>query len=90
MAKTKAAGSTKLGRDSESKRLGVKLFAGEKARVGNVLVRQRGSKFVAGRNVKKGNDDTLYAIKEGLVKFTDKKIGRFDGKRRSVKVVNVE
>jgi len=90
MAHTKAGGSTKLGRDSESKRLGVKLFAGEKARAGNILVRQRGSKFIAGKNVRKGGDDTLYAVAEGTIKFSDKKIGRFDGKRRQAKVVSVE
>ena len=90
MSKTKATGATKLGRDSESKRLGVKLYAGEKARPGSILIRQRGSKFLPGTNVKKGRDDTLYAIKEGTVKFTTKRITRFDGNQRTAKVVNVE
>lgn len=89
MAHTKAAGSTRLGRDSESKRLGVKLFDGQKAHPGCVLVRQRGTKFLPGKNVRRGNDDTLYAVAEGIVKFTTKNKKRFDGNRRTVKVVNV-
>ncbi len=90
MSKTKATGATKLGRDSEAKRLGVKLYAGEKAKSGSIIIRQRGTKFLAGKNVKRGNDDTLYAIKEGVVKFATKKITRFDGNQRTAKVVNVE
>lgn len=90
MAHKTAGGSTKLGRDSEAKRLGVKLFAGEQAFPGNVLIRQRGSKFLAGHNVKRGADDTLYAASKGKVKFTTKVIRRFDGKRRSATVIHVE
>ncbi|PIP30101.1 50S ribosomal protein L27 [Candidatus Jorgensenbacteria bacterium CG10_big_fil_rev_8_21_14_0_10_54_38] len=89
MAHTKAKGSTKLGRDSESKRLGVKRFDGETVGVGEVLVRQRGTKFYPGANVKRGGDDTLYALKGGVVKFTEKKRGRFDGSRQFVKMVNI-
>lgn len=89
MAKTKAAGSTKLGRDSLPKYLGVKLYAGEKARPGQVLIRQRGTKFLPGKNVKKGSDDTLYAVAEGKVSFGTTKKVRFDGSQRIVKVVNV-
>jgi len=89
MAHTKAAGSTKLGRDSQPKYLGVKLFAGQRAKAGSIIVRQRGTKFIAGKNVKRGNDDTLYALKEGVVSFTTKKIQRFDGNKRLAKVVNV-
>lgn len=89
MAHTKAAGSTRLGRESHSKRLGIKLFDGETVNAGNILVRQRGSKWLAGRNVKKSADDTLYAIKSGLVKFTTKKLKRFDGRRRIVKIINI-
>lgn len=89
MAKTKAAGSTKLGRDSISKRLGVKLYAGEIAKPGNVLVRQRGTKFLPGENVRKGGDDTLYALKEGKVLFKTIRKTRFDGKQRIAKVINV-
>lgn len=73
MAKTKAAGATKLGRDSRPKYLGVKLFEGQPAKIGQILIRQRGTKFLAGKNVKRGGDDTLYAQKSGKVHF---KIGR--------------
>lgn len=90
MAKTKAAGSTKLGRDSAAKRLGVKLYAGQKAKPGSILVRQRGTKFLPGHNVRKGGDDTLYAVKEGVVKFNTKRKKRFDNSQRIVKIVNVE
>lgn len=90
MAKTKAAGSTRLGRDSISKRLGVKLYAGEIAKPGNVLVRQRGTKFLPGENVRKGGDDTLYAVAEGKILFKTIKKTRFDGKQRIAKVVNVQ
>ncbi len=90
MAHTKAAGSTRLGRESHSKRLGVKLFDGEKVNVGNVIIRQRGSKWLPGGNVKRGSDDTLYAVKAGSIKFLTKKIKRFDGSRRTVKIVKVQ
>ncbi|MDO8469477.1 MAG: 50S ribosomal protein L27 [bacterium] len=89
MAHTKAKGATKLGRESESKRLGVKLFAGEKAKAGQIIIRQRGTKFFSGTNVAQGSDDTLYAVKPGVVKFSTKNRTRFDGTRRSVKVVSV-
>lgn len=89
MAHTKAAGSTKLGRDSQPKYLGVKLFSGEQAKPGSILVRQRGTKFMAGKNVKKGSDDTLYSITQGVVQFITKKIKKFDGNKRLTKVVNV-
>ncbi len=89
MATTKSAGSTRLGRESASKRLGIKLFDGETVKAGNVLVRQRGTKWVPGKNVKKGSDDTLYALRPGVIKFTDKKAKRYDGSRRIFKVINV-
>lgn len=89
MAKTKSAGSTKLGRDSQPKYLGVKVFDGQKVRPGMIIVRQRGTKFLPGKNVRRGKDDTLYAVKEGVVKFTEKRITRFDGTKRRVKLVNV-
>ncbi len=69
MAHKKGVGSTKNGRDSESKRLGVKKFAGQKVTAGNVLVRQRGTKLHPGENVGKGGDDTLFALIDGHVKF---------------------
>jgi large subunit ribosomal protein L27 len=69
MAHKKAGGSTRNGRDSESKRLGVKRFGGESVLAGNILVRQRGTKFHAGANVGLGKDHTLFATAEGTVKF---------------------
>ncbi|MBZ1356601.1 MAG: 50S ribosomal protein L27 [Candidatus Nealsonbacteria bacterium] len=89
MATTKASGTTKLGRDSQPQYLGVKLYEGQKARAGSIIIRQRGSKFLAGVNVKKGSDDTLFSLINGLVKFSTKKKKGFDGKSRVVKVVSV-
>ena len=89
MAHTKAVGSTRLGRDSISKRLGVKLHDGQTARAGNILVKQRGNRVWPGKNVKKGGDDTLYALKNGKVKFTTKIKTDFTGHKKAVKVVSV-
>ena len=72
MAQKKAGGSTKNGRDSESKRLGVKLFGGQKVIAGNIIIRQRGTPVHAGRNVGIGRDHTLFAKKDGHVKFEKK------------------
>jgi large subunit ribosomal protein L27 len=69
MASKKAAGSTKNGRDSQSKRLGVKRFGGETVQAGTIIVRQRGTKFNPGNNVKVGRDWTIYSAIEGVVKF---------------------
>ncbi|MFM2482936.1 50S ribosomal protein L27 [Celerinatantimonas sp. YJH-8] len=69
MAHKKAGGSTRNGRDSESKRLGVKRFGGESVLAGNIIVRQRGTRFHAGSNVGIGKDHTLFATAEGTVKF---------------------
>lgn len=69
MSKTKGGGSTRNGRDSESKRLGVKAFDGTAVTAGSILVRQRGTKFHPGLNVGKGGDDTLFAMTDGEVKF---------------------
>ena len=90
MSKTKSAGATKLGRDSKPKYLGVKLFEGQKVRPGMIIIRQRGTKFLAGKNVKKGSDDTLYSLKEGVIKFATKRKIKFDGSQRIAKIVNVE
>jgi large subunit ribosomal protein L27 len=70
MATKKAGGSSRNGRDSESKRLGVKRFGGQHVLSGNILVRQRGTKFHAGKNVGMGTDHTLYATVEGVVEFS--------------------
>jgi large subunit ribosomal protein L27 len=78
MAHKKGVGSSKNGRDSQSKRLGVKRFDGEMVLAGNILVRQRGTKFQPGMNVGQGRDHTLFALRTGYVKFTDKgSRGRF-------------
>lgn len=78
MAHKKGLGSTKNGRDSQSKRLGVKRFEGQVVRAGNVLVRQRGTKFRAGAGVGQGRDYTLFALIDGVVEFADKgRMGRF-------------
>jgi large subunit ribosomal protein L27 len=69
MASKKAAGSTRNGRDSQSKRLGVKRFGGEKVLSGTIIVRQRGTKFYLGRNVKMGRDHTIFSVIDGHVKF---------------------
>ena len=69
MASKKAAGSTKNGRDSQSKRLGVKRFGGQPVKPGTIIVRQRGTKFHLGNNVKMGRDFTIYSIIDGAVKF---------------------
>jgi large subunit ribosomal protein L27 len=69
MASKKAGGSTKNGRDSQSKRLGVKRFGGEQVLAGTIIVRQRGTKFHTGNNVKMGRDHTIYSVIDGLVKF---------------------
>ncbi len=89
MAHTKAIGSTQLGRDSRPKYRGVKLFGGEKVKTGSIIVRQVGNKFVAGKGVRTGSDYTLYAIKEGVVKFQEVKKKKFDGSRKEVKLVHV-
>lgn len=72
MAHKKAGGSTRNGRDSESKRLGVKKFGGQKVKAGNIIVRQRGNSFHAGDNVGTGRDYTLYASTDGVVNFAVK------------------
>ena len=72
MAHKKAGGSTNNGRDSISQRLGVKLYGGQEIRAGNIIVRQRGTRFHAGENVGCGKDHTLYAKSDGVVKFTTK------------------
>jgi large subunit ribosomal protein L27 len=90
MAKTKAAGATKLGRDSLPKYLGVKLFEGQGVKLGQIIIRQRGTKFLPGKNVKMGKDNTLFALKQGKVKFSAKRKKRFDDSQRTVKLVNVE
>jgi len=76
MAHKKAGGSSRNGRDSESKRLGVKKFGSETVRAGNIIVRQRGTKWYPGDNVGLGKDHTLFALCDGRVAFRDGKLGR--------------
>lgn len=89
MAHTKAGGSTALGRDSISKRLGVKLFGGQYAKAGSIIVRQRGTKFQPGKNIKRGDDDTLFATSSGIVQFVRRKLNKFNGKLKWTRIVNV-
>ena len=89
MAHTKSGGSTRLGRDSASKRLGIKVNDNEAVKVGEIIIRQRGSHYLAGANVKQAGDDTLYAMKSGTVKFVQTKKKRFDRTNRYVKLVKV-
>ncbi|MEP7162956.1 MAG: 50S ribosomal protein L27 [Candidatus Moraniibacteriota bacterium] len=89
MATRKAGGSTSYGRDSISKRLGVKIFGDQLAEVGNIIVRQRGTKFHPGKNVKRGEDDTLFALMNGKVEFVTKKVKAFTGKLVSRTFVNI-
>ncbi|MCY7270488.1 MAG: 50S ribosomal protein L27 [Sphingomonas bacterium] len=76
MAHKKAGGSSRNGRDSESKRLGVKKFGSETVRAGNIIVRQRGTKWYPGDNVGLGRDHTIFALTDGKVAFRDGKLGR--------------
>lgn len=89
MSHKKAGGSTRLGRDSIAKRLGVKIHDGQQIKPGMIIVKQRGTKIHPGTNVKKGVDDTLFSTANGVVKFTNKKRMRFDGKLKSAKYANV-
>ena len=89
MAHTKAQGSAKNLRDSKPKFLGVKLGDGQTAHQGDIIIRQRGSRYLAGRNVGVGKDYTLFALKKGRVKFSQKRKMRFNGKMALKKVVSV-
>ena len=90
MSKTKSSGSTNLGRDSKPKYLGVKKYAGQKVKSGQILVRQRGTKILAGKNVGCGRDHTLFAKKEGVVLFKTKRKKTFSGSERVAKQVEVK
>jgi len=89
MAKTKSKKASRLGRDSKPKFLGVKIFGGQKVNVGQVIIRQRGTKFLPGKNVKRGRDNTLYALKSGIVQFKTIRKKKFDNSQRRAKIVNV-
>lgn len=89
MAKTKSKKVSKLGRDSKPKYLGVKLYAGQKVNISEIIIRQRGTKFLPGPNVGKGRDDTLFAKKTGIVQFRTIKKRGFDKSQRIAKIVEV-
>ncbi len=90
MATKKAAGSAKNLRDSNPQYLGIKLYAGEKASAGAIIVRQRGTRILPGKNVGLGKDHTLFALKEGKVKYGSKRVTAFDNKVNQKKVAHVE
>ena len=89
MAKTKSTGATRLGRDSLPKYLGIKIGEGKRVRPGMVIIRQRGTKFLPGKNVKRGGDDTIYSLKEGIVRLGKKRTIRFDNSKKTSRIVNV-
>ncbi len=89
MSHKKAGGSAKNLRDSGPQYLGTKLYDGQSAKIGSIIVRQRGTKILAGKNVAVGKDHTLFAKKEGAVKFTEKRKKNFDGSSKRRKVANV-
>ncbi len=89
MSQKKAGGSTRLGRDSISKRLGVKIFGNQKAKVGSIIIRQRGTNVRPGENTKQCKDDTIMAMKDGIVEFVVKRVKKFTGKIEKVKIVKV-
>ncbi len=89
MSHKKAGGSTRLGRDSNAQRLGVKMHDGQTIKKGMIIIRQRGTRFHPGENVKKGKDDTLFSVANGKLKFSQHKRRRFDGKLKMAKFVSV-
>ncbi len=89
MAHKKAGGSTALGRDSQGQCLGVKMYAGEQVKIGNIIVRQRGTHIRAGLNVARATDDSLFAKANGIIAFTNKRVKRFTGAFKTVKLANV-
>ncbi len=90
MATKKSAGTTKNGRDSGPRYLGIKLYGGEKTKIGSIIVRQEGLNTLAGKNTGLGKDYTIYALKEGTVTFgTKRKVG-FNGKTKVKNIVNVQ
>ena len=80
MAHKKAQWSTNNGRDSNAKRLGVKLFGWQKAYAWNIIIRQKGNKYWPGEGIQQGSDFTLFAVKDGVIKFSEKKRTKFDGR----------
>mgnify|MGYP003544337259 FL=1 len=90
MSKTKAGGSTRNGRDSQSKRLGVKLFGGQEVKAGNIIIRQRGTKYGAGENTRLGKDYTIFATAPGNIEFTLVRKTLFSGRAQRKTLVHVK
>jgi len=90
MATKKSAGTTKNGRDSGPRYLGIKLYAGEKAKIGSIIVRQEGLNTLAGRNTALGKDYTIYSLKEGQVEFGTKRKMGFNNKSKVKNIVHVK
>ena len=89
MAHKKAGGSAKNLRDSQPKYLGIKLSDGQKARKGSIILRQRGTRILAGRNARLGRDHTLYALTDGTIRFREISKTKFDGSKNRTKIVDV-
>ena len=89
MAHKKAAGSSRNGRDSQAQRLGIKLFGGQVIKSGSIIARQRGTKYRPGINVGIGKDDTIFAKLDGVVKFTEARFKRYDGRSYKRTIINV-
>jgi large subunit ribosomal protein L27 len=89
MAHKKAGGSTQLGRESESKRLGIKIYSGQPANAGEIIIRQRGTKYRPGMNVRRGGDDTLYAAIGGIVHFARRQVKTFTGSLKKATIISV-
>lgn len=89
MAHTKAKSTTKLGRESQAQRLGVKIFGGATVRAGQIIIRQRGTKWHPGQGVAQGGDDTLFALRDGVVRFASRQPIAFNGNRQLRRIVSV-
>ena len=90
MAHTKAGGSTKLGRDSASKRLGIKLFGGQLVKAGSIILRQRGTRIEPGAGTALGKDHTIFATRPGTVAFSERQVSKFTGKKIRRTIVSVD
>lgn len=89
MSHKKAGGSSKNGRDSKAKRLGVKVFGGQTVKAGGIIIRQKGTKYFPGTGVQMGKDYTIFAIADGVVKFTEKRQLKYDSRTFRDTIVNV-
>ncbi len=90
MSKHKAGGSTKLGRDSESKRLGVKAFGGQKVKAGAIIVRQKGTRFSSGVGTGTAKDHSIFATEAGVVQFSERVHTRYTGARRKQMIISIQ